>query len=399
MNKASLRLGVLKVSQNNFDEAKELFRDLKKESSNWRDRTYAAHWIQRLSRYTANELAMLNCGTQALAYLLEKGGKEGEARKVIELLPATVHGHSIKDLSDIASQYGYNLSAIRVSISELKDLPLPAVIHIGAKKLGDGGHYWILDKIDENKLDFFDPQSGRRFRQDIGEFSKEWTGNVLVFSNKENLPGVKLTESEMKQLYGGCCGTPRPEDGMGDPGRNKGPGSKGSDCPYGSPTWSVNMVNMNLYVNDIPLWYKSTLGPSVEISLSYNSQSAIAYNEPFGNKWQFNYSSYLVVDTAGNVTIFMPDGRRDEYRKTTSGYNHPYQVFNTLTKIAENHYELKFPDDTVYVYNIPSGTTSLQPFLVEIRDRHSQKTHVQLRFKCKTDDDYRCFGKKHGSHI
>jgi RHS repeat-associated protein len=69
----------------------------------------------------------------------------------------------------------------------------------------------------------------------------------------------------------------------------------------------------------------------------------------------------------------MPDGRRDSYSKTTEGYNHPYQVFNTLTKIAENHFELRFPDDTVFVYNIPLGTTSLQPFLIEIRDPHGQK--------------------------
>ncbi len=69
----------------------------------------------------------------------------------------------------------------------------------------------------------------------------------------------------------------------------------------------------------------------------------------------------------------MPDGRRDVYTPDGAGrYIHPYQVFNKLTKIAENHFELKFPDDTIYIYRIPPGTTSLQPFLVEIRDTHGQ---------------------------
>ncbi len=82
----------------------------------------------------------------------------------------------------------------------------------------------------------------------------------------------------------------------------------------------------------------------------------------------------MVVDTGGQVTIFMPDGRRDIYSPNGSGgYIKPYQVFNTLTKIAENNFELRFPDDTVYVYKIPSGTSSLQPFLVEIRVAHGQK--------------------------
>ncbi|MBI5057972.1 MAG: hypothetical protein HZB61_15285 [Nitrospirae bacterium] len=102
MNKAKTRLGILKVYQNNFTEAKRLFSELKKESLDWRDRTYASHWIQRLSRYSSNQLAMLNCGTQALAYMLEKDGRKAEARKVIEMLPESLQGHSIKNLSNIA---------------------------------------------------------------------------------------------------------------------------------------------------------------------------------------------------------------------------------------------------------------------------------------------------------
>ena len=81
----------------------------------------------------------------------------------------------------------------------------------------------------------------------------------------------------------------------------------------------------------------------------------------------------------------MPDGRRDVYSSDGfGGYIAPYHVYNELTQIAENHFELRFPDDTLYVYNIPSGTTSQQPFLVEIRNVHGQSmmlsynTDVQL---------------------
>jgi RHS repeat-associated protein len=364
MHKAKARLGILKVYQNNFKEAKRLFSELKKESPDWRDRTYASHWIQRLSRYSSDKLAMLNCGTQALAYLLEKDGRNAEARKVIEMLPESLQGHSLYDLSTIASQYGYNLEAVKLSVSDLSKLPLPSIMHVNAKNPGDNGHYWILEKVADGAVELFDPQAGRRFQQSVDEFSKEWSGNALAFFNdKMDTPGTRLTENETQKVYGGCCGVRRPETDLGRPCQSK-----------GEPAWSVNVVNMNLYVNDTPLWYGNPIGPSVEISLSYNSQSAIANNEPFGNKWQFNYASYLVVDTGGQVTIFMPDGRRDIYSPDGSGgYVRPYQMFNTLTKIAENHFELRSPNDTVYVYNIPPGTTSLQPFLIEIRNAHGQK--------------------------
>ena len=101
--KARVRLGVLKVLQNNLKEAVEVFAVLKGESPSWRDRTYASHWIQRISLYKAQSLAMLKCGTEALAYLMEKEGKKVEAREVAEIAPGTDSGHSIFNLINIAS--------------------------------------------------------------------------------------------------------------------------------------------------------------------------------------------------------------------------------------------------------------------------------------------------------
>ncbi|OAD21148.1 Rhs family protein, partial [Candidatus Thiomargarita nelsonii] len=107
----------------------------------------------------------------------------------------------------------------------------------------------------------------------------------------------------------------------------------------------------------------------VQISLSYNSLSSQAYYEPFGNKWQFNYATYLVVDTGDVVTIFMPDGRRDVYSPDgNDGYQAPVGVYKTLNKLADNHYQLEFLDGTIYEYNIPEGTQSQQPFLVALYD-------------------------------
>ena len=260
---------------------------------------------------------MLNCGTQAIAYLLKKDGKETEARRVLDELPKSEPGHNIAALSEIALRYGYPFVALRLSPSELKKLPLPAIIHLQGKNEGDSGHYWILEKVDKERVDLFDPQAGLRFNQSLKQFSKEWSGIALVFSDKKGLPGKRLVKKEVDGVYGGCCGVSAPESPLGNSCRYNITGM-GKSCPVGSPAWSVNMVNLNLYVNDIPLGYDSKIGPSVEISLSYNAQSAINQSEPFGNKWMLNYGSYLVVDTYGNVTIFMPDGRRDVYNRSGS---------------------------------------------------------------------------------
>ena len=173
----------------------------------------------------------------------------------------------------------------------------------------------------------------------------------------------------------GCASvaTPRAEDNMGDPGKKAGEGNT-KDCPEGAPVWKVNMVNMNLYMTDIPLWYESPIGPPVRIQLSYNSQSTGSDDEPFGRKWIFNYRSYIDIDADGNVTVFMPDGRMDLFMNDNSGgYAKPPGVFNSLEKIADDHYRLEFINGAYYVYKIPDGTGLLTPYLAEITDAYGQK--------------------------
>jgi len=375
-NKARQRLALLKVAQNNLEAAGLHFQLLLQDSPDWRHRTYASHWIQRLSRYAAAKNALVNCGAEALAYALEKEGRHAAALQVRTNLPPTMNGHSLASLAGLAADRGFELAALQVAPADLHRLPLPAILRIAPQPGGDKGHYWVLDKVEGQKVELFDPQSERRFRQSTEELAREWNGQALVFAKDRSLPGRRLTLSEMEAACGGCCGVPAKEDHQGDPCGNGAGGSEGgcTSCSEGAPRWTVNMVNMNVFMTDTPMWYSPPIGPPVRISLSYNSQSAIAQNEPFGNKWQFNYASYLVVDTADTVTLFMPDGRRDTFDPDGfGGYVKPYQVHNTLTKLGPNWFTLRFLDDTVYTYQIPPGSRSQQPMLVEIRDAWGQR--------------------------
>ena len=231
-DKARLRLGVLKVLQNNFEEAKEHFTNLKGSGSNWRYRTYASHWIQRLSRYEADKLALSNCGVQALAILLKKEGRSEEASRVMKMQPRSTKGHSIQDLREIAADYGSDLAVVLISAAELKMLPLPAIVQVSGRDQGDAGHYWVLENQNSAGLTFFDPQSDRRFQQKPDEFDREWDGVVLVFSEGRTLFGTRLPDTELGQIFGGCCGAPAGTSGLGNPcSRYSGSNNFSGDSP------------------------------------------------------------------------------------------------------------------------------------------------------------------------
>jgi RHS repeat-associated protein len=417
LNKARQRLALLRVEQNNLAEARNLLATLLQESPDWRQRTYASHWIQRLSQFAAAKQALLSCGSDALAYALEREGRSAEAAQVRTNVPATLRGYTLSDLAKLATAHGRDLVAIEAGPADLARLSLPAILHITAKGPGASGHYWVLDKVQGDQMELYDPQSHHRFHQTASELAREWSGRALLFSGTGPIPGRKLQLSELEESSGGCCGVPPPEDDLGCPPCNKrmasslarccgqaslaatgagasgGGGAGGASAAGGSAsggagdsasaaplqlgmsgaTWFVNSANLNLFVAENPLWYYPAYGPAVAIAPSYNSQSAIAYNEPFGNKWAFNYGSYLTMDTAGLISVFMPDGRRDIFFPTGNGsYAGGYRVYNTLTALGPNHFELRFPDETVFVYQIPAGTQAQQPMLVEIRDAYSQ---------------------------
>ncbi len=184
----------------------------------------------------------------------------------------------------------------------------------------------------------------------------------------QQYPEIPITWSwELTPAAGGAEAELGAPDGIGK-------GNGGDSAPgagYGAPTWTVNMANLNIFITDTPLWYKSPVGPAVEVSFSYNSRAVFNRFEPAGHNWQLNYESYLAPDpVSGDVTIYMPDGRRDlyTYNASTAKFTPPYRVFNELTVVASD-YLLTFPDGTVYLYKIPSGQ-QIWAFLTDIRDPH-----------------------------
>ena len=64
---------------------------------------------------------------------------------------------------------------------------------------------------------------------------------------------------------------------------------------------------------------------------------------PLAINGRFLLEAYLVEDAAtGKVTVFMPDGRRDEFESDgAGGYLKPYKRFNTLPRSPTISFQLK----------------------------------------------------------
>ncbi|ELR64423.1 putative rhs-related protein [Photobacterium marinum] len=131
--------------------------------------------------------------------------------------------------------------------------------------------------------------------------------------------------------------TPPPTGPMGgapqgqhpDPGQNSGAGtgsdsnsgSNGDGCERGAPIWYIDFNNLNLVVQDTPIWVDSAYGPDIEITLTYNALGKESGSGTVGARWSHNYSEFIGVDEdTGSFVLHGGDGRVDEYEKIGVNY-------------------------------------------------------------------------------
>ena len=419
--KAKLRWADLHLAGGQWEEAAAQLADIIQSGQDWRRKTWARHWLRNADAYK-NMRSLRACGSQALSVMLASLGKQQAANKVAALEPPRKAGFSLAELQTIVRRHGVAMQGFKAARAEqVGGMPLPLLVHYDfdlaqrTAAKGDAassrshkarvrayrspgttdsdfrastraGHFLVVQKIDQAQglVQLYDPLEKRLYYLTYQQLQREWSGKGLMLAAKD-APGRRaahtaakggrlalLSTVEMIRTTGGCCGVPSPEDDCCE--NYTGGGSNcGSTGPQGAPVWSVNKVNVNLRVADIPLWYETPVGPDVEISMTYNNHDATTQHTPFGNKWMFNYASYAVEDTAyggGRVTVFNPDGSKSNYTPNgNGGYISETGDTNALRKLSETRYELEFQGGDKAIYDIPAGTASLQPFLVELRDR------------------------------
>jgi len=341
-----------------------------------------------------------NCGPLALSYLLEASGKVLEAKRVKKILPQSKNGFNVSELLQIARINKFNLNAYKLDYSDVETSHMPAIAHFKSKKISSAGHYVILEKSFNEKLLVYDPQiKSRKFYQKE-EFLKSWSKVILIHpkNKSSDLAAFKLEFSETSEVFGGnneCSGR---GIGSGSNGKNDGPNLNKEPCQkYGSPSWSVNMVNFNLLVEDIPFWYHPTIGPPVEFKLEYNSETFKNSGNVLGTKWGFNYGKFIQVISQDEIAYdykpycpcpkCCPFFERPTYKLEGDEYLSPYGSFSKMVKIGENHYHIEFPDGSVHVFNYFNEVEDTI-YLTEMRDPHYQADN-----RLKLTFDYNLDGK------
>lgn len=124
------------------------------------------------------QATLADCGPACLAMVLGAFGRHVTVKELREEVRAFRDGSSAAALVQLAERYGLRAEGFSAEISDLRFLPLPAILHWRFN------HFVVLEKLKPRGAVIVDPASGRRWAP-REELEEAFTGVALAFEPTE----------------------------------------------------------------------------------------------------------------------------------------------------------------------------------------------------------------------
>ena len=115
-------------------------------------------------------------------------GHHATLRELRTRFRMSMRGATLRKLHDCGQQMGLNCRAVRVELTELKQLRLPAILH------WEFDHFVVLKSVNRRGLNIVDPALGTR-RPSLEEVSSRFTGVALELAPTPTLAKKKAADS------------------------------------------------------------------------------------------------------------------------------------------------------------------------------------------------------------
>ncbi len=136
---------------------------------------------RRLPAILAAEAA--ECGLACMTMIARFHGHDVDLNGLRQRFSLSLAGATLRSVMGIADQLGFATRALRVELSAIQKVHLPAIVH------WDLNHFVVLAAVGPNRLTIHDPAFGVKVLTE-SEFSKHFTGVVLEVAPSERFEPV-----------------------------------------------------------------------------------------------------------------------------------------------------------------------------------------------------------------
>lgn len=140
-----------------------------------------------------------DCGAACLVSIAASYGTNFSVSKVRQTAGTDKRGTSMLGMVEAATKMGFNAKAVRAGIEVIRQIPLPSIAHV----LLENGlqHFVVLYSIKREQLVYMDPATGTLVKSRHSDFSKIWTGVLLLLEPSGSILIAHKTKSTKKRIY------------------------------------------------------------------------------------------------------------------------------------------------------------------------------------------------------
>jgi len=124
-----------------------------------------------------------DCGAACLASVSAHYGLKMPIAKIRQLSHTDTRGTNVLGMVQGLEKMGFNAKGVKGAADALPEIPLPAIAHVITKE--QYHHYVVVYKVAKEKIEVMDPAFGKMEEYTIEEFSKIWTGVLILLEPNE----------------------------------------------------------------------------------------------------------------------------------------------------------------------------------------------------------------------
>lgn len=125
-----------------------------------------------------------DCGAACLASVAAHYQLKLPVARIRQFAGTDKKGTNVLGLIEAAKKLGFEAKGVKGSLESLSKIPLPAIAHVVVKNQLQ--HYVVIYKVTTRHILLMDPADGKVHRKPLDEFTKEWTGVLVLLLPDDN---------------------------------------------------------------------------------------------------------------------------------------------------------------------------------------------------------------------
>jgi ATP-binding cassette, subfamily C, bacteriocin exporter len=135
-----------------------------------------------------------DCGAACLASVAAFYKLQLPIARIRQYASTDKKGTNVLGMIEAAQQLGFQAKGVRGTLESLGKIPKPAIAHVIVKETLH--HFVVIYEVSSTHISVMDPGDGRMHKKTIEEFTKEWTGVlILLLPDEQFTTGIEKVSS------------------------------------------------------------------------------------------------------------------------------------------------------------------------------------------------------------